>query len=123
MKRIIQLIVVLFSSFLMAQEGPKITFDTETIDYGTVDSESNGERVFTFRNTGDAPLIIKNVQSTCGCTIPTKPEAPIAPGKKGEIKVKYDMRKGPISKTITVESNAVNVSNGIIPLRIRGMVE
>jgi hypothetical protein len=73
-------------------------------------------------NTGDAPLIITNVQSTCGCTVPSKPTEPILPGKTGKIDVKYNMNPGPIRKTITVESNAVNYPNGTLSLKIKGEV-
>ena len=68
------------------------------------------------------PLIIKDAKSTCGCTVPSFPKEPIAPGKKGQIKVQYNMNPGPISKTITIESNAVNKPNGMVPLRIKGTV-
>ncbi|MGK4568888.1 DUF1573 domain-containing protein [Flavobacterium sp. 3HN19-14] len=94
-----------------------------TIDYGTVSKETDsGIRSFEFKNTGDAPLIISNVKSTCGCTVPSKPDAPIEPGKTGKIDVKYNMNPGTIRKTITVESNAVNVEDGIVALKIKGEV-
>ena len=76
---------------------------------------------FTFVNTGDAPLEIRGVRSSCGCTIPKKPEAPIAPGEKGEITVRYDTnRVGVFRKTITVNTNVS--SNSIIALKIKGNV-
>jgi hypothetical protein len=109
----------------LAQSGPKIQFKDKdnTIDYGKVTKEEdNGIRFFEFTNTGDAPLIITNVQSSCGCTIPSKPTEPIMPGKTGKIEVKYNMNPGPIRKTITVESNAVNVDEGRIALKIKGEV-
>jgi hypothetical protein len=87
----------------------------------TKESDS-GIRSFEFVNTGDAPLIITNVQSTCGCTVPSKPTEPILPGKTGKIDVKYNMNPGPIRKTITVESNAVNYPNGTLSLKIKGEV-
>ena len=108
-----------------AQVGAKIEFlnKDNTIDYGTVTKEADsGIRTFEFKNTGDAPLIITNVQSTCGCTVPTKPTEPILPGKIGKIEVKYNMNPGPIRKTITVESNAINVESGRIALKIKGEV-
>ncbi|HAH54267.1 MAG TPA: hypothetical protein DCM02_03000 [Flavobacterium sp.] len=117
--------VVLMSSFGFAQNGPKIEFKAKdnTIDYGTTTKKKdNGLRSFEFINTGDAPLIITNVLSTCGCTVPIKPEAPIMPGKTGKIEIKYSMIPGPIRKTITVESNAVNYEGGRIPLKIKGDV-
>jgi hypothetical protein len=119
------LALILMSSIGFAQNGPKIEFKAKdnTIDYGTISKKSdNGVRSFEFTNTGDAPLIITNVLSTCGCTVPTKPNAPIMPGKTGKIEVKYSMIPGPIRKTITVESNAVNYEGGRIPLKIKGEV-
>jgi hypothetical protein len=126
MKNIASLItIVLFSNFCFAQSSPKIEFKAKdnTIDYGTVSKKKdNGVRSFEFTNTGDAPLIITNVLSTCGCTVPTKPEAPIMPGKTGKIDIKYNMAPGPIRKTITVETNAVNYESGRIALKIKGEV-
>lgn len=126
MKNIATIIaIVLMTSFGFAQNGPKIEFKAKdnTIDYGTTSKKKdNGVRSFEFINSGDAPLIITNVLSTCGCTVPTKPNAPIMPGKTGKIDVKYSMIPGPIRKTITVESNAVNYEGGRIPLKIKGDV-
>lgn len=116
---------VTFSVGSFAQTGPKIEFlaKDNTIDYGKVSKDTDsGLRSFEFKNTGDAPLIITNVQSTCGCTIPTKPKEPIMPGKTGKIDVKYNMNAGPIRKTITVESNAVNVPEGRVAIKIKGEV-
>ncbi|GAA4768794.1 MULTISPECIES: DUF1573 domain-containing protein [Flavobacterium] len=126
MKKLMLIMAVLgFAFSASAQKGAKIEFKDQdnTIDYGTVTKESdNGVRVFEFTNTGDAPLIITNVQSTCGCTVPSKPKEPIMPGKTGQIEVKYNMNPGPIRKTITVESNAVNYEGGKIALKIKGTV-
>lgn len=125
MKRILFLLVVLFNLSAFAQSGAKIEFKDKdnTVDYGKISKDSdNGIRVFEFTNTGDAPLIIKEVQSTCGCTIPTKPKEPIMPGKTGKIEVKYNMSPGPIRKTITVETNAVNVEGGRVAIKIKGEV-
>jgi len=117
------LVALVFGAGVYAQKGPQIEFKTEVIDYGTVKKgEDNGIRVFEFTNTGDEPLIIKDVKSSCGCTVPQKPKEPIMPGKTGEIQVKYNMNPGTINKTITVESNAVNKTDGKIPLRIKGTV-
>ena len=126
MKKIITLIAfALISSLGFAQSGPKIEFlaKDNTIDYGKISkSNDNGIRIFEFKNTGDAPLIITEVLSTCGCTVPTKPNEPIMPGKTGKIEVKYNMAPGPIRKTITVESNAVNYESGRVALKIKGEV-
>ncbi len=125
MKKTIALVAfALISSIGFAQNGPKIEFEAKdnTIDYGKVNKNDNGSRDFIFTNTGNAPLIITNVLSTCGCTVPTKPEEPILPGKKGKITVKYNMALGPIRKTLTVESNAVNYEGGRVALKIKGEV-
>jgi hypothetical protein len=119
------LAIVLISSFVFAQNGPKIEFKAKdnTIDYGIVTKKKdNGIRSFEFTNTGDAPLIITDVLSTCGCLVPTKPTDTIMPGKTGKIEIKYNMTPGPIRKTITIESNAVNYEGGRIALKIKGEV-
>jgi hypothetical protein len=126
MKKIYCLLTITaFNLVAFAQSGAKIEFKDRdnTIDYGTVSKDTdNGIRTFVFTNTGDAPLIIKDVQSTCGCTVPSKPKEPIQPGKTGKIEVKYNMAPGPIRKTITVESNAINYPDGRVPLKIKGEV-
>ena len=123
-KTIILFAFTLISSIGFAQNGPKIEFSAKdnTIDYGKVTKTENGTRDFIFTNTGNAPLIITNVLSTCGCTVPTKPTEPIMPGKTGKITVKYNMAPGPIRKTITVESNAINYDAGRVALKIKGEV-
>lgn len=125
MKKYILIATILVNGVFFAQTGPKIEFKDKdnTIDYGKVTKEEDsGVRVFEFTNTGDAPLIISNVQSSCGCTVPSKPTEPIAPGKTGKIEVKYNMNPGPIRKTITVETNAVNAEEGRVVLKIKGEV-
>ena len=61
--------------------------------------EPDGLRVFEFKNTGKAPLVISGASSSCGCTVPSWPKDPIAPGATGKIEVKYDTnRVGAIAK-------------------------
>jgi len=123
MKKAIFFILLIFEPLsLIAQgSGPMISFDTDTIDYGDITKGSDGVRTFVFENTGDADLEIQGVKSSCGCTIPKKPETPIEPGKKGEITVRYDTnRVGVFRKTITVNTNVVNAA--IIALKIKGNV-
>ena len=103
-----------------ATSGAKIEFKEEVIDYGTIEKGADGIRKFEFTNTGTSPLIISRVYSSCGCTIPKKPEDPILPGETGEIEVKYDTKRvGPIRKTISVYSNAGQVPH---PLKIKGTI-
>ncbi|MEW5674863.1 DUF1573 domain-containing protein [Flavobacterium enshiense] len=88
-------------------EGVGMFFESETIDYGTIDQDANGQREFVFTNNGDKPLIIMNAQGSCGCTVPTFPKEPIAPGAKGVIGVKYDThRTGNFNKQVTLTTNA-----------------
>ncbi len=125
MKKYLLLALVTFGSAVFAQSGAKIEFKDKdnTIDYGTVNKEDdNGLRAFVFTNTGDAPLVIKDAKSTCGCTVPSFPKEPIAPGQSGKIEVKYNMNTGPIRKTITIETNAVNYEEGRVALKIKGEV-
>ena len=126
MKNITTLIALLFLSFTgFAQSGPKIDIQQSenTVDYGKVNkSTDNGIRNFTFTNSGDAPLSITGIQSTASFTILYKPSQPIAPGNSDRIEVKYNMVPGPIRKTITLETNAVNYADGRVPLKIKGEV-
>ena len=117
-------IIPLFAFFtfqLYAQEKTaKIKFETTVIDYGTIEKGADGVRVFKFKNTGNAPLVVTSVKSSCGCTVPKKPEAPVMPGETGEIEVKYDTKRvNPIRKTITVTSNAETPT---VALKIKGNV-
>jgi hypothetical protein len=117
--------VVLASSFAFAQEAntnaAQISFTQETIDYGNIKKDANGEREFVFKNTGKEPLIITNCVGSCGCTVPVWPKTPIAPGEKASIKVKYDTRRvGRFQKTVTVTSNAGTPTK---VLTIKGNVE
>ena len=122
MKRFAQIIFFLVPLYVFAQEkGALISFETDTIDYGEILKGSNGVRTFTFQNIGDVPIEIQGVKSSCGCTVPKKPNEPIPPGGKGEIQVKYDTNRiGVFRKTITVNTNAP--SSPIIALKIKGNV-
>jgi hypothetical protein len=95
-------------------------FEKETIDYGKINKGANGERTFVFTNIGEQPLIIENIKSSCGCTVPKNPEGPVMPGEKGEIKVSYDTKRvGGFSKSITIFSNAKKSRKMI---KIKGIV-
>ena len=123
MKNLLLLFIAISSGFVFSQEvGPKIEFESLEINYGKISKGDNGIRVFKFTNVGSKPLIINKVYSSCGCTIPKKPSSPIGPGQDDEIQVKYDTnRVGPIRKTITVLSNAINSPS--MSLKITGNVE
>jgi hypothetical protein len=104
------------------QSGATIEFEKEVHDYGTIENGANGECTFVFKNTGNAPLIISNAKGSCGCTVPSWPKEPIAPGASSKIKVKYDTKRtGAINKSVTITSNAVNAPTKVI--RIKGNVK
>lgn len=125
MKKLFLLAAAVGLSFgLSAQEAnenaPEITFEKETIDYGKIEKGADGTREFVFTNTGKEPLIISNCKGSCGCTVPSWPKQPIAPGETAAIKVKYDTKRvGGINKTVTVSSNAKTPKK---VLKIRGTV-
>jgi hypothetical protein len=126
MKKITTVLLFLFLGSLgFSQNSPKIEFKLaeNIINYGNTSKKTdNGIRTFEFTNAGDAPLIINNVFSTSEFTFPIKPTEPILPGKTGKIEIKYNMIPGPIRKTIIIESNATNYENGIIVLKVKGIV-
>ena len=99
---------------------PEITFEKLEHDYGNINKGDNGFCYFKFTNTGKSDLVLTNVRSSCGCTVPEWPKEAIAPGQSSEIKVKYNTQRiGVISKSITVQSNA---KNNTVTLRIKGNV-
>lgn len=127
MKKIgfILLALVLSTSFIAAQKAEKTakaTFSKDVHDFGKVD-ESVGSVTceFSFKNTGNAPLIIQRVQTTCGCTTPDYTKEPVLPGKEGTIKVTYSTtgRVGVFDKKVTVFTN---VPDSIYNLTIKGEV-
>lgn len=86
----------------------KIEFSEKSYDFGVIkEADGRVSHEFEFTNTGDAHLIIIEATATCGCTRPEYPKNPIAPGKKGKIKVTYNPagRPGAIDRTITVKTN------------------
>lgn len=103
-------------------DGAGMVFEKETIDYGTIKADSDGKREFVFTNNGNKPLIITNTVGSCGCTVPTTPKEPIAPGKKGVIVVKYatDRAGQAFDKQVTVTSNAEGQPTKV--LHIKGNV-
>lgn len=104
-----------------ADGTPQILF-TETVwDFGTIPNDRPATHNFEFTNEGTGNLVILDATAECGCTRPEIPEKPIAPGKKGKVKVSYNPigRPGSFEKTVTVKTNG---SPKKVRLKIRGTV-
>ena len=85
-----------------------LKFNKLSHDFGTVKEETDNKTVFTVTNTGKFPLIIDDVKASCGCTTPSKPTQPIAPGKSDKIEVVFHPNEGQLdnqSKTVRVTAN------------------
>lgn len=116
MKKSIVIMVMMFLAALniQAQDKPvapqdSIIFASTVHDYGTIVQASDGTCEFKFTNKGKAPIVLNDVKASCGCTVPEWTRTPVAPGEKGTIKVTYNTNNmGAFSKSITVNSNAVN---------------
>lgn len=105
-----------------AQGGASVSVNKEVHDYGDIKQGGDPYCEFVVKNTGTEPLIISNAKGSCGCTVPEWSRDPVMPGKTTIIKVRYDTnRVGPINKTVTITSNAVNEPN--LTLRIKGNVQ
>ena len=105
--KISMLFALIMSFYLNAQENiAQVEFETKLIDYGDIEFDSDGKRVFKFKNVGTTPLIFNRISSSCGCTVPKRPEKPIQPGESGEIEVEYDTKRvGIFMKAVTINSN------------------
>ncbi len=125
MKRIFFTLIAVFAFNAMIQAqtvvGPAITVDKEVHDYGDVAFGGDGTCEFKVTNTGNEPLIMSKCKGSCGCTVPKCDPNPILPGESSIITVKYDTKRpGPISKSVTINSNAVNEPMKVV--RIKGNV-
>lgn len=106
----------LFSVSLIAQDlatplsevpTTKITFDETEYDFGTVVTGEQVSQIYTFKNTGDEPLILTNAKGSCGCTVPRWPREPIAPGETASIEVSFNSenKRGKRNQKVTITSN------------------
>ncbi|MFN8257688.1 MAG: DUF1573 domain-containing protein [Bacteroidales bacterium] len=103
------------------ENAAEMIFNETDHNFGVIQHKGNGTFEFVFKNTGKEPLIIKNVTTSCGCTVPSWDKDPIAPKKTGKIVVKYDTERiGPFIKSIKVFSNA---KNSPVEIMIRGEVK
>lgn len=115
MKRYILILIAAVAATLTmaaAGKGAEIKFDSQTYEMGTIHaSKGNVTATYTFTNTGTEPLVIISVSNGgCGCTRPSYPKQPIAPGKQGVITINFNPagRRGELNREVKVKSNAVN---------------
>ncbi|REG81400.1 DUF1573 domain-containing protein [Algoriphagus antarcticus] len=101
-------LVFAFNANAQEQSGAAITFKEKSIDFGDITQGDKVEHTFQLTNSGSAPLIISNVAATCGCTVPSWPKEPIAPGKTSEIKVSFNSagKMGKQNSVVRIYSNA-----------------
>ena len=103
-----------------AVAGPVMTLESMEVDYGTIEQGSDPLRKVSFTNTGTEPLVISNARGSCGCTVPTWPKEPIAPGESAEIEIRYDTKRlGNINKTVKLTTND---PTGTYVLRVIGKI-
>lgn len=123
MKKFAMLMMVVTSSVLATaqsqapEQGAVIAWEKSSYDFGDIIQGDKVEHTFSFTNTGNQPLIITNVEVTCGCTTPKGwPRDPIQPGGKGELTVAFSSvgKIGRQNKVITVTSNSVGQSNQVM---------
>ena len=116
--------LLLFALHIAAQQNKaqaEMMFKDTLHIFGKIWYQGKAEYEFVFKNTGKAPLIITDVKSSCGCTVPEWSKEPVLPKEKGIIKVKYDTKRiGEFYKIITVYSNAVNSP---VKLYVQGVVK
>lgn len=110
------------ASELDSNAMPYIEFDTAVFNFGRI---LQGEQVtykFHFVNTGKADLVIKKVETSCGCTVPEYDRTPVKPGGEGCIKVRFDSdgKDGTQYKTVKVITNC---KDDIFDLVVTGTVE
>ena len=101
---------------------PKMEFQYTEVDFGKHKEGEVLDTVFVFKNTGEAPLIISKVKTSCGCTASDWPRDPVMPGDEGKIAVEFNTRgkSGKQTKTITIHSNVKEITT---TLKIHAMVE
>ncbi len=105
---LVMLTVLVIPVIAWSLNGPRITFDKQSHDYGKVQDGDRVVEAFPFTNTGDETLVIKQLRASCGCTKAIKGSSEIPPGGKSQITAEFDtkgLRSGVKQKTIYVHSN------------------
>ena len=102
-----------------AMAAPQAAIDQPTFDFGSIHQGTKLEHVFTIRNKGDAPLTIKSVRPSCGCTAASITTSVILPGKTGGIKAAFNSTNfaGAIHKTVAVDTDDPKLPTSILTLK------
>jgi hypothetical protein len=97
-------------------ELPTMDFADTIHDFGNIKEGDIVFHEFEFTNNGKSPLIISDATGSCGCTVPTYPHDPIAPGKSGVLKVRFDShgKSGHQEKTVTVKTNSTRGTHTLL---------
>ncbi|MDX5417732.1 MAG: DUF1573 domain-containing protein [Hymenobacteraceae bacterium] len=113
--------VVATSQTASTENAAVMSFQESEYDFGTIKQGEVVEHTFTFTNTGKTPLVIESASASCGCTAPDWTKTPVAPGEKGEVKVRFDSngKAGQQSPTVTIRANT---EPNIIRISMKGNV-
>ena len=117
------LLAMLFVAAEMAvAAAPRIVVEEESFDFGTILQGEKVEKVFRFRNEGDAPLLVDKVKTSCGCTAALLSASTLAPGESGEVRTSFDSTRfsGAVQKTVAIYSN--DPSRAVTQLLIKGSI-
>lgn len=115
------LVIAFISLTAMGMLAPEFKFDKESHDFGKIAFDKPVSHEYTFTNAGDQPIIISDVQPTCGCSVAEFTKTPVKPGESGSINVTFNAAaKGPFTKSFIVKSNT---KTPVKTLTIKGVVE
>ncbi len=109
MRRILVIVIIVILSVMSAFPEAKLTLVSDEIDMGSFEATEIREGKVSFRNDGDAPLLILRVTSDCGCTVPSYPQDEIMPGDTASIKVRFNGKgrePGVFKKVIRITSQS-----------------
>jgi hypothetical protein len=101
---------------------PTISFEEVEHDFGTIMDGTPVETVFKYTNTGNSPLVVSNIKSSCGCTVPEDwNKDPLAPGESAHFTVKFNGKgANQVSKTVTLTTNT---ESGTETVKIKAFIE
>lgn len=111
------------SETVVIEEKAKISFENATHDFGNINEGDTVETTFEYTNSGNAPLVIKNIKASCGCTIPSNwSKEPIQPGDSGSFTVKFNSNNKPNRQQKKI-SIICNTARGMEYVTIKAQVK